>query len=383
VAASNPLKKPEITKQPDPVDVCDNHWAMFEAKASGKPWPTVQWEVSSAAGAPWIPETSATHTVLSFRAGEDQHGHRYRAVFTNRLGSARTDPVVLTVNSPPRIDRHPLRAEKEVGQTATFTAKATGRPPPDVQWEVSPAGGPWVSVPATTRVEVDATADATSTRLKVDVTAAENGNRYRAQFSNQCDQHGAATTETSQAATLSVAPLPAGLADNERAFHLLFSRLVDATKPAGTDEQTEQLPTSPPDEARSVEAVVDDAETETDRLLQVASELEQRFGDRPDVVDRLESIRSELTDNKRLLAAARQGVIDTTLFGEIQASLAQSIQHRLKAVPHFAEAYPPPSAVTREGFGGPQFRLSGTSRNGGGVPIRRREEKHEVEGDVQ
>ena len=75
------------------------------------------------------------------------------------------------------------------GQTATFTAAASGNPTPTVQWQSAPSG-------SSTFTNISG---ATSTTLTVaSTTAAQNGNQYRAVFTNSV---GSATTST---ATLTV-----------------------------------------------------------------------------------------------------------------------------------------------------------------------------------
>jgi hypothetical protein len=75
---------------------------------------------------------------------------------------------------------------------ASFTASATGTPAPTVQWQARPAGaGPFADLPGET-----------ATTLEVDATAADEGTRYRAVFTNQ---GGALATS---AATLAVKTPP-------------------------------------------------------------------------------------------------------------------------------------------------------------------------------
>jgi uncharacterized repeat protein (TIGR01451 family) len=88
----------------------------------------------------------------------------------------------------PSITTQPASTSVCEGATATFTAAASGSPTPTVQWEVSTNGGStWANV-----------AGATNTTLSFTTTASQNGNQYRAVFTNSC---GSATTT---AATLTV-----------------------------------------------------------------------------------------------------------------------------------------------------------------------------------
>ena len=108
-----------------------------------------------------------------------------------------TNPVrlnlVVNQYQPPTITADPTNQIVNAGQTATFTAAASGNPTPTVQWQVSTNGGQtFVDVPG-----------AISTTLSFTTTAAQNGSEYRAVFTN------AAGTATTLAATLTVDYAPA------------------------------------------------------------------------------------------------------------------------------------------------------------------------------
>src|SRR2546425_1315300 len=98
-------------------------------------------------------------------------------------------------NTAPTITTQPGNQTVTAGQTATFTAVATGSPTPTVQWQVSTDGG------ATFNNVSGATS--TSTTLSFTTASSQNGYQYRAVFTNSA---GMATTV---AATLTVnSPTP-------------------------------------------------------------------------------------------------------------------------------------------------------------------------------
>jgi CSLREA domain-containing protein len=167
---------PVITLQPTDQTVCVDHRVTFTAAATGVPTPTVQWQISFNGGANWINIPGATSTTLSFPALIPIDTTEYRAVFTNTFGSTDTNAATLTVDTPPEETIQPFDQIVSAGQNVTFTAAARGRPTPTVQWQVSTDGG-------ATYTDI---AGATSTALTFTATAAENGNRYRALFTNQC-----------------------------------------------------------------------------------------------------------------------------------------------------------------------------------------------------
>jgi len=184
------LTPPKITTQPVNQTVTAGQTATFTAAATGSPTPTVQWQVSTDGGVTFSNVSGATSTTLSFTTVLSQSGNRYRAVFTNSAGTATTTAATLTVNSPtpPTITTQPANQTVIAGQTATFTAAATGSPTPTVQWQVSTDGG----------MTFSNVSGATSTTLSFTTALSQSGNRYRAMFTNS------AGTATTTAATLTV-----------------------------------------------------------------------------------------------------------------------------------------------------------------------------------
>jgi ELWxxDGT repeat protein len=177
-----------ITTNPSNQSGCAGFTASFSAAANGTPSPTVQWQVSTDGGATFNNYPGATSTTLSFTASSFLSGTLYRAVFTNSCGSAITTSASLNVNTAPAITTNPANAGVTAGNTATFTAAASGTPSPTVQWQVSTDGGATFSN----------ISGATSTTLTFTAANPDNGNQYRAVFTNSC---GSATTN---AATLTV-----------------------------------------------------------------------------------------------------------------------------------------------------------------------------------
>lgn len=94
----------------------------------------------------------------------------------------------------PQIVTQPSDAEIGEGETATFTATASGTPEPTVIWQTQlPDAGDWVTIP-----------DAAASTLTIDaVPASASGTRYRAVFTNSV---GESATEP---ATLTVTTTPA------------------------------------------------------------------------------------------------------------------------------------------------------------------------------
>jgi hypothetical protein len=202
LSVSNGPKAPEITKQPENKTVLEGENVTLEAAASGSPVPTVQWAVSTGGGAfKEIPGKTETSLTIENVTGAES-GNRYEATFKNSQGAATTQPATLTVSppQPPQVTKNPASATVTEGQTAILEAAATGVPEPSIQWEVSTAGGAFKAVSNSGTI-----AGATAEKLELkNTTISENGNKYRATFTNKAGSR--ASTE----ATLTVNAKSAG-----------------------------------------------------------------------------------------------------------------------------------------------------------------------------
>jgi hypothetical protein len=187
---------PAVTSQPSDQTVTAGQTASFSAAASGYPAPTVQWQLSTDNGTSWSNISGATSTTFSFTAQPADNGHQFRAVFTNNFSGsdhiATSNAATLTVHYPPSVTTQPSNQTVTAGQTASFTAAASGNPAPTVQWQISTDGGStWNNV-----------SGATSTTLSFTAQSSDDGNQYRAVFTNTFDSSD--HTATSNAATLTV-----------------------------------------------------------------------------------------------------------------------------------------------------------------------------------
>jgi hypothetical protein len=166
---------PSVTQNPSSSTVNSGATASFTAAATGNPTPTVQWQVSTNGGTSWSDISGATNTTYSFTAASGDNGNQYRAVFTNSVASTNSTSATLNVSSPtaPSITAHPSNTGVEAGQTASFSAAASGNPTPSVQWQSSVNGTDWTDV-----------SGATSTTFSFSASAGDNGRYYRAVFTN-------------------------------------------------------------------------------------------------------------------------------------------------------------------------------------------------------
>jgi hypothetical protein len=179
---------PTVTHDPADATVDGFGYGFFYANGTGTPAPTLQWERADAGSSTFSPIPGATDDTLFFPVQPTDDGARYRATLSSASGTATTATATLSYPAAPAVEQQPSDQTALAGETATFTAAATGAPLPTVQWESSPDG--------TTFSAIDG---ATSTTYERVVVAADDGLQVRAVFSN------ASGTATTASATLLVA----------------------------------------------------------------------------------------------------------------------------------------------------------------------------------
>ncbi|MFJ3519746.1 hypothetical protein [Streptomyces sp. NPDC090131] len=88
---------PRVTRSPADRAATAGARVSLTAEAEGTPRPAVAWQVSTDEGKTWRAVEGATSPTCTFTAALSDHGHRYRAEFSNDIGVARTAPAALTV----------------------------------------------------------------------------------------------------------------------------------------------------------------------------------------------------------------------------------------------------------------------------------------------
>ena len=136
---------PVIVLQPTNQTVTLGNTATFTATATGAPALTYAWQYfQGGAWHNWGVGTgfkAATFTTLATNA--NYNGLQFRVVVTDGNGlTATSNTVTLTVNSPPVIVLQPTNQTVTLGNTATFTATATGAPALTYAWQYF-QGGAW------------------------------------------------------------------------------------------------------------------------------------------------------------------------------------------------------------------------------------------------
>ncbi len=173
------LAAPTISTQPTNVTTAAGQPVTFTAAASGNPTPTVQWQVSTNGGSTWANDTTDagnTTGTLSFTASTTaaDNNNQYRAVFTNSQGSVTSNAATLSdALAAPTVTTQPAPVSTAAGNTATFTAAATGSPVPTIQWQSSPDNTTFTNITGATSGTYSFTTSLTS-----------NNTYYRAVFTN-------------------------------------------------------------------------------------------------------------------------------------------------------------------------------------------------------
>jgi hypothetical protein len=119
--------------------------------------------------------------------------HAYSAKWSATVPASVSNTLTFTVATAPVVTTQPSAQSVNAGQSASFSAAASGTPTPTVQWQLSTDGGSsWSTVTGATG----------TTYATPATTGADNNNQYRAVFTN------AGGSATSNAGTLSVTVAP-------------------------------------------------------------------------------------------------------------------------------------------------------------------------------
>jgi hypothetical protein len=123
---------PSIATQPASQTVSAGQTATFKVTAAGTSPFTYQWEKNGAAisGA-----TSASYTTSATVASDNNA--QFCVTVTNSVATVTSNNATLTVNLPPTISSQPSSQTAIVGQTATFSAAATGVGTLTYQWKMN------------------------------------------------------------------------------------------------------------------------------------------------------------------------------------------------------------------------------------------------------
>ncbi len=118
---------PAITAQPQSASAKENDTVTFAVSATGTDL-DYQWYYRTSASGTWSASSSADakNSAFPVEAKAYRSGYQYRCEVKNLVGLVYSDPATLTVIKAPGIVTQPKSVTAEVGQTVSFTVKATG-----------------------------------------------------------------------------------------------------------------------------------------------------------------------------------------------------------------------------------------------------------------
>ncbi|UJP41365.1 endo-1,4-beta-xylanase [Cellulomonas palmilytica] len=196
VAALEPPAEtaPVVTTHPATTTGKLNSTVTFTAAATGNPTPTVQWQRKLAGTTTWTNLAGRRGTSLTVKAVEVNDKASFRAVFTNKNGTAYTRNAQLKVERvAPKVTVQPKSVTAPVRSVVKVTAQASGYPTPQVQWERKlPGSSSWTKING-----------ATKTTVSVTLTPSVDGVQMRAVFKNSA---GTVTTKAATVTAKKVAP---------------------------------------------------------------------------------------------------------------------------------------------------------------------------------
>jgi hypothetical protein len=193
ITDTEPVPLPVIAQQPQAASVIEGDPASFSASATGAT--RLQWERSGDGGASYLALAGQQGSTLTLPVTTlADHNALFRLRAGNVTGEVVSSPALLSVAErliPPVVTLDPVGITVTEGETASFSAAASGKPLPTIQWQQRSASNePWADVPGATQ----------GTYTTAPSTLAMSGLQLRALFSSRAGQAG------SQVAPLTVRP---------------------------------------------------------------------------------------------------------------------------------------------------------------------------------
>lgn len=127
--------KPVINTQPSAKNVNEQTAITFSVGATADTALTYQWQRSKSSSKDWKNVTGATGSSYSMTTQNSDNGYYYRCVVTNtRSQVVNSSPAKLSVHKLLIISTNPVDKSIKEGETAKFTAKATGDGTVQYRW---------------------------------------------------------------------------------------------------------------------------------------------------------------------------------------------------------------------------------------------------------
>jgi hypothetical protein len=173
----------------------------FSVTTTGTPTPGISKTGTTPTGLAFADNGDGTATLSGTPAAGTGGAYTFALKATNGVAPDGTQSLTINVNQQPAVVAHPSNQSVNPGASVSFTASASGFPAPTVQWQRSVGGGSFGNI-----------AGATSPTYTFTAAGSDNGNAYRAVFTNSV------SSATSTAATLTVGSAPTVSSANTTAF---------------------------------------------------------------------------------------------------------------------------------------------------------------------
>jgi hypothetical protein len=173
----------------------------FTVTTTGYPTPSIGRTGTLPTGLSFVDNGNGTATLSGTPAAGTGGAYSLNLTASNGVNPNGTQTLTVNVNQAPAITTNPSNQSVNPGASVSFTAAASGFPAPTVQWQRSVGGGSFTNI-----------AGATSPTYTFTAAAGDNGNQYRAVFTNSV------SSATSTAATLTVSSAPTISSANSTSF---------------------------------------------------------------------------------------------------------------------------------------------------------------------
>jgi kumamolisin len=224
-----PVFAPQIQTAPQSQAVLLGQNATFSLVANGTASITYTWQALAVGNGTWTTLTNnatfngtitATLTINSPTVA--LNGEEFQCLVSNAYGTATTTPVTLTLQQAPAFTVQPTSAIVSVGDSAMFSATATGLPAPTYQWQMLPSGASdWINLS-----DNDTFTGSSTSALTVTAASALSGAQFNCVATN-----GVSPNATSSSALLTV--YPAGYTEWAAGLNLAGVSLLPAATPFG------------------------------------------------------------------------------------------------------------------------------------------------------
>jgi hypothetical protein len=203
-ALLNVTRLPLVLTAPTNTSACVGNAAVFGIEATGDNV-QYQWQMSSDGGITFNDISGATSASITINnVGLNMNNYLIRVLLSNTCSASVLSPTaILTVNAQASIVSSPVNQSACQGNTASFSAEATG-PDLSYQWQISTDNGATFT---------DISGAITSSLNITNVTASMNNNQYRVKLTTSCSVSSISTNS----AILTVLP-PANIVTNPSNF---------------------------------------------------------------------------------------------------------------------------------------------------------------------